>query len=88
MVTADYLRRETAQYQCWQMHGGLRRGVEVVLQLSRINVGTQYQKDRVNRFIERRFALELPGLAALENDLPDKFTDPHFVDLDRRPLVT
>ena len=63
---------ETSQDQGGKQHRRGGRGVEIVLQLHRVDERTHHHIDRQGRLIQRGFALELTRLAAFDQDLTNQ----------------
>lgn len=63
---------ETSQDQGGKQHRRGGRGVEIVLQLHRVDERTHHHIHRQGRFIQRGFALELTRLAAFDKDLTNQ----------------
>src|SRR5688500_8797982 len=81
------LGRQTAQDQVGQLHRRLLRYIEVVLEQQRIRIGQHDEIDCMHGLVERRFALELAGLATFPNDLHQELSDPLRVVARRPPSL-
>ena len=66
----EHLGRQAAQDQVGQLRRRLLDHIEVVLEQERIHVRLHDEIDRVHRLVQRRFALELAGLAPFADDRP------------------